>query len=157
MIWGQIEATILEKGEKTKNVKNQEGETWMSTNRENDLKNVGSSVQWIQPLQIIWSGILLPANIEKRRPDYPSTETTTTKEKKIPQTNYIKQQFPRHCTPGNRWQLSLKDGKQMRGAQTLPPDSYLERVSSLWHREKKLSENPMTFLSQGHRSWDWRS
>lgn len=37
MIWGQIEATTLEKGGKTKNVKNQEGETWMSTNRESDF------------------------------------------------------------------------------------------------------------------------
>jgi hypothetical protein len=37
MIWGQIEATTLEKGGKTKNVKNQEGETGMSTNRESDF------------------------------------------------------------------------------------------------------------------------
>lgn len=92
-----------------------------------------------------------PANIEKRRPDYPLSETTK-KKKKIPQTNYIKQQCPNHGTPGNRWQLSLRDGKQMRGARTLPPDSHPERVSSLWHREGKLNENPVTLLNQGHRA-----
>jgi len=40
----------------------------------------------------------------------------------------------------------------MRGAQTLPPDSHPERVSSLWHREGKLSENPVTLLNQGDKS-----
>lgn len=110
-----------------KKKKNQEGETWKSTNRENDLKNVGSSVQWIQPLQIIWSGILLPANIEKR-PDYPSTETTTTTTKSSPdklhkttvsKTLYTRQQMT--AIP-ERWETN--EGSPNIAPRFLPWESF---------------------------------
>lgn len=38
------------------------------------------------------------------------------------------------------------------GNPNIAPDYCLGRVSRPWHRERKLSENPVAFLSQGDRA-----